>query len=107
MNNYAVNVQQGHAMAVEVLGEAWKLGWKCTAHCLWFGPTKGGSGRNLPWCDSVFYLDMQTLVITRGERFPLARMQEVLKCPKCGQRKMRVLFEPPSMPKPKRIAAHD
>jgi hypothetical protein len=84
-----------------------ELGWKCTAHCLWFGPTKGPSGRNLPWCDFVFYLDMQTLVITRGERFPLARMQEILKCPKCGQRKMRVLFEPPSMPKLKRIAAHD
>lgn len=94
-------------MAVELLGEAWKLGWKCTAHCLWFGPTKGRSGRNLPWCDSVFYLDMQTLVVTRGERFPLTRMQEVLKCPKCGQRKMRVLFEPPSMPEPKRIAAYD
>lgn len=107
MNKFAARNRQGRVMPVEMLGEAWKLGWKCTAHFLWFGPTTGRSGRQLPWCDSVFHLDMETLVITRGERFPLARMQEVLKCPKCGERKMRVLFEPPSMPKPTRIAVHD
>jgi len=88
-----------------MLGEAWRLGWKCTSHCLWFGPTRGT--RRLPWCDTVYAPDMQTLVVTRGERFPLERIQEVLKCPKCGHRQMRVLFEPPSMPKPKRMSAHD
>ena len=67
-------------------------------------PGKGrDNNRSQPWCDNTFHLDMVTLVITRGERFPLDKMREVLKCPKCGERRMSVLFEPPSMPKPERI----
>lgn len=92
-------------MAVLTLGEAWRLGWKCTAHCLWYGPNKRGD-RQLPWCDEMFSLDMVTLVITRGEKFPLERMQEVLRCPKCGFRRMRVFFAPAPLPKPQAIAVN-
>lgn len=84
-------------MTVETLGEAWKLGWRCTAHCLWLGPAKR-SERLTPWCDTKVELDMTTLVWTRGERFPLQRLAEVLKCPRCAQRKVRVMFEIPNEP---------
>jgi hypothetical protein len=83
----------------DTLGEVWRLGWTATAHCYWFGPSKRGRAM-LPWCDSKFELDMLTLVLTRGERFPLARIDEVMMCPKCGLRKVRVLFSIPKTPKP-------
>jgi len=84
-------------MTVETVGEAWKLGWQCTAHCLWFGHAKR-SERRTAWCDTKVELDMTTLVWTRGERFPLKRLSEVLKCPRCGERKVRVMFEVPNEP---------
>jgi hypothetical protein len=58
-------------MGVQTLGEAWKLGWRARAHCIWFGPNKSGT-RRVPWCDTTTDLDMKTLVWTRGERMPLA-----------------------------------
>jgi hypothetical protein len=42
----------------------------------------------------VLYL--QTLVWTRGAGFPLARLESRLKCPRCGSRRVVLLFEPPS-----------
>lgn len=84
-------------MAVETLGEAWKLGWRCTAHCAWLGPGKN-QGRPVPWCDTRVELDMTTLVWTRGERFPLLRLGEVLKCPRCCGRNVRVFFHVPNEP---------
>ena len=84
-------------MTVETLGEAWKLGWRCTAHCLWLGSAKR-SERLTPWCDTKVELDMTTLVWTRGELFPLARLSEVPKCPRRSERKLRVMFEVPNEP---------
>lgn len=84
-------------MPVETLGEAWKLGWRCIAHCSWFGPAKR-SERLVPWCDTTVELDMTTLVWTRGERFPLLRLAEVLRCPKCATRNVRVFFTVPNRP---------
>ncbi|MGD9766604.1 MAG: hypothetical protein AB7U62_03090 [Pseudolabrys sp.] len=92
-------------MTVETLGEAWKLGWTCSAHCLWFSPTKGGQ-RMAPRCDKHFKLDMLTLVITRGRLFPLARMQDVMRCPRCGNMPMRVFFSPPQPVPPEAIAVN-
>jgi hypothetical protein len=78
------------------LGEAWRLGWVCTAHCYWFGDSK--HGQRIPFCDHSYRLDMTTLVWTRGQRFPLDRLSECLRCPKCGQRNVRVLVQPPALP---------
>jgi hypothetical protein len=41
-------------------------------------------------------LDLQTLVWTRGAGFPLARLESRMKCPRCGSRRVVLLFEPPS-----------
>jgi hypothetical protein len=43
-------------------------------------------------------LDMQTLVCTRGRDFPVAHLAERLRCPRCGCRRVAVMFDPPAMP---------
>jgi hypothetical protein len=59
-------------MVVTTLGEASRLGWRIKAHCLQFGPmAKNGHGRRTAVCRTVVELDMQTLIWTRGETFPL------------------------------------
>ena len=47
-------------------------------------------------CDFRCQLDLQTLVCTRGRDFPLARIAERLRCPRCGCRRIAVMFGPPS-----------
>jgi hypothetical protein len=37
-------------------------------------------------------LDMLTLVATRGRDFPMARLAERLRCPRCGCRQVAVMF---------------
>jgi hypothetical protein len=41
-------------------------------------------------------LDMETLVCTRGRAFPLARLAERLRCPRCGSRQVSVVYDAPS-----------
>jgi hypothetical protein len=41
-------------------------------------------------------LDLQTLVCTRGRDFPLAQIAEMLRCPRCGCRRVAVMFGPPT-----------
>ena len=40
-------------------------------------------------------LDLSTLLWTRGRDMPLTALAERLKCPRCGSRHLRVIFEPP------------
>jgi predicted RNA-binding Zn-ribbon protein involved in translation (DUF1610 family) len=42
---------------------------------------------------------MKTLVWTRGESFPLDQLAARLKCPRCGNRNIQVVFELPNQPK--------
>jgi hypothetical protein len=84
-------------MPVQTLGEAWKLGWRVRARCYWTGPNKSGR-RSVVYCDTTVELDMQTLVWTRGEAFPLDQLASRLKCPQCGLMKVRVYFEVPNQP---------
>ena len=79
------------------LGEAWRLGWVYTARCYWLGVSK--HGQRIPFCDHRYQLDMTTLVWTRGEKFPLGKLSECLRCPRCRQMNVRVLFQPPTLPK--------
>jgi hypothetical protein len=41
-------------------------------------------------------LDLETLVATRGPNFPFSRLESRLMCPACGNRRVTVVFEPPS-----------
>jgi uncharacterized Zn finger protein (UPF0148 family) len=41
-------------------------------------------------------LGLETLVATCGPNFPLSRLEGRLMCPACGNRRVTVVFEPPS-----------
>jgi len=91
-------------MAVQTLGETWKLGWQVRARCLWGAPNPHSRHKRL-WieCDTTVQLDMATLVWTRGYKFPLDMLQSRLRCPKCGQQRLTVFFEVPGEPKARTV----
>jgi low affinity Fe/Cu permease len=90
--------------APQTLGEAWKLGWRVRARCLWGGPgTHSRHKRIAIECDTTIELDMATLVWTRGSKFPLDQLHGRLKCPNCGERRMEVHFEVPGEPKARAV----
>ena len=77
---------------VETLGEAWNFSWLLHMRCL----DDGREGlKHKRRCDYRTELDVQTLVCTRGRDFPLARIAERLRCPRCGCRRVAVMFGPP------------
>ncbi len=69
------------------------LGWSVHMRCLHDG--REGLKRRRA-CDFRLKLAMETLVCTRGRDFPLGRLAERLRCPRCGCREVSVLFGPPS-----------
>ena len=80
-------------MGIETLGDAWNHGWQLRMRCL----DDGREGlKHRRRCDYRADLDMQTLVCTRGRDFPLAQISERLRCPRCGCRRIAVMFGPPS-----------
>ena len=80
-------------MPVETLGEAMNLSWRIHMRCL----DDGVRGlKNMRECGFRRELDVETLVITRGRDFPLARLVERLRCPRCGCRRVAVIFDPPA-----------
>ncbi|RVK57416.1 hypothetical protein CN155_12475 [Sinorhizobium meliloti] len=46
-------------------------------------------------CKWNYDLDMLTLVATRGRDFPLSMVASRLRCPRCGSRRVTVVFMPP------------
>ncbi|HEY2893699.1 MAG TPA: hypothetical protein VGJ16_05790 [Pirellulales bacterium] len=78
-------------MGIETLGEAYSLGWRVAMRCLDDG--REGMKHKSP-CGYRVMLDLQTLVCTRGRDFPLARIAERLRCPRCGCRHVAVMFQP-------------
>jgi hypothetical protein len=79
-------------MSVETLGEAWNHSWQLHMRCLDDG--REGLKHRRP-CNYRTELHVQTLVCTRGRDFPLARIAERLRCPRCGSRRVAVIFGPP------------
>jgi len=79
-------------MAVETIGEALTFDWKIHIRCLYDG--KEGL-KHKSRCGFRHELNMMTLVCTRGRDFPLARLAERLRCPRCGCREISVMFTTP------------
>ena len=79
-------------MPVETLGEAHSYGWRVTARC---AAGKQDGMKRHPECRYRAELDMETLVWTRGRRFPLSRLESRLRCPMCGSRDVTLLFTVP------------
>jgi DNA-directed RNA polymerase subunit RPC12/RpoP len=88
-------------MGVETIGEALSLGWRVVARCV-RGREDGPASRSSRECTYRRELDLETLVCTRGRAFALSRLDSRLRCPPCGNRRMVVMFEPPT-----RAAQHE
>jgi hypothetical protein len=89
-------------MGIETLGEAWNYSWELHVRCL----DDGREGlKHKRRCGYRKYLDLETLVCTRGRDFPLARVAERLRCPRCGCREVSVMFSPPKTPQLNAAAA--
>ena len=89
-------------MAIETIGEAWNHGWRITMRCA-LGPRE--TMKRARECNYRRELDMETLVCTRGRDFPLVGLETRLRCPRCGSRRVAVMFSTPSMPQAKRAEA--
>jgi len=83
------------SMGVETIGEAFSLGWRVVARCV-RGHEDRPSSRSSRECTYRRELDLETLVCTRGRAFPLSRLESRLRCPRCGNRRIVVMFEAPS-----------
>lgn len=81
-------------MQIETLGEAWDAGVGAWMACAWGPHTKSAMKRGRE-CTYRLVLDMPTLVATRGRDFPVARLAERLRCPACGSRLVRVVWNFP------------
>ena len=77
-------------MAIETLGEAFKAGWRVQARCA-HGKRRGM--KQMPECHTRMELDIETLIWTRGEKFPLDLLESRLKCPKCWSRRVAIWFD--------------
>jgi hypothetical protein len=82
-------------MGVETIGEAFSLGWRVIARCA-RGREDGPTSRSSRECTYRRELDLETLVCTRGRAFPLSSLESRLRCPRCGNRHMVVMFETPA-----------
>ena len=77
---------------VETLGEAWDNQWRIEVRCAW---GKRDAMKSIRECVASASVDMETLVWTRGRAFPMDSLASRMRCPKCGSRRVRVLFRPP------------
>ena len=86
-------------MTSSTLGEAWRNGWRLRVRCFWLAPgPKSSHGRSQVQCETSAELDIKTLVWTRGDLFPLDQLEGRLKCPRCGSRRVTVMFDIPGRP---------
>jgi hypothetical protein len=81
-------------MPIETLGEALSLSWRVHMRCL----DDGREGlKHKRECGFRRQLDLETLVCTRGRDFPIGRLAQRLRCPRCGCRQVSVMFGPPTL----------
>jgi hypothetical protein len=80
-------------MKVETLGVARSLGRK--VHMRGADGHREGT-KSMRRCVYRRQLDVDTLVCTRGPNFPLSRLESRLMCAGCGNRRVTVVFEPPT-----------
>jgi DNA-directed RNA polymerase subunit RPC12/RpoP len=86
-------------MSIETLGEARDGGMNITARCAW-GRREGL--KSIRECKASFRLDLETLIWTRGAAFPISMLEGRLKCPRCGSRRVVLLFDLPGNPAARR-----
>jgi hypothetical protein len=85
---------------IETLGEARDNGWRITARC-GFGQRE--AMKRIRECKASIELDLDTLIWTRGAAFPVSMLESRLKCPRCGSRRVVLLFDLPAGSMAKRV----
>lgn len=78
--------------AVETIGDALRAGWGLIVRCA-YGRRHGL--KQIRECRCAYALDLPTLVWTRGAEFPVERLEERLRCPECGSRRVRIVRDIP------------
>lgn len=84
---------------IETLAEARDAGVRITARCGW-GRREGM--KRIRECKASIRFDLDTLIWTRGATFPVSMLESRLKCPRCGSRRVVLLFDLPGSPLAKR-----
>jgi hypothetical protein len=84
---------------LETLIEVKRAGVRITARCAW-GRRDGM--KSIRECVNRFELDLDTLIWTRGAAFPISMLADRLKCPRCGSRRVALLFGFPAEPTARR-----
>jgi hypothetical protein len=79
-------------MVVETLKDALSAGWRVHARCI---NGQVDNTRSTAKCHHRAELSLETLVWTRGRNMPLAGLGERMMCPRCGNRRVSLIFEPP------------
>lgn len=74
---------------METLGDALEEGIEIELRCQ--RPTRIGT-QKVGRCHHSLRLHLPTLIATRGLAFPVALLQSRLKCPRCGDRRVLVMF---------------
>jgi hypothetical protein len=86
-------------MSIETVAQARDAGVKITARCAW-GQREAMT--RIRECKASIRLDLDTLIWTRGAVFPVSMLESRLKCPRCGSRRVVVLFSIPKEPMARR-----
>lgn len=81
--------------AISTLGEAHDHGWTLKVYCR-DGYLDSRDRRSKSHCQFSYEPDMMTLLWTRGRAFPLSRLPVMLKCPRCANRNIQIMFNVPS-----------
>jgi hypothetical protein len=81
------------------LAEARDAGMRITARCNW---GRREAMKTVRECKASIRLDLETLIWTRGAAFPVSMLESRLKRPRCGSRRVVLLFDLPSNPVAKR-----
>ena len=76
---------------VETLGEAWDRGWKLRIS------KPRGQGAAMKDALALARLS-ETIVWTHGREYPIARLAQRLKCPRCSSRVVSIQFIVPAEP---------
>ena len=86
-------------MSIETLAEARDAGVSITARCAW---GRQEAMKRIRECKASIRLDLDTLIWTRGAAFPISMLEGRLKCPRCGSRRVVLLYHLAGEPMAKR-----
>ena len=80
-------------MTIETAGDALTAGWRVHVRCLGGVVEYTRSHAN---CRYQAELNLETLAWTRGRNMPLSALRERMMCPRCGNRRVNLIFDPPT-----------